>query len=108
MARRSAVRRLVGLCLLLTAVGCMRTPPPLPPWEPPPVAGRRPAVREVLDFNEYTAPTEAVEAVVVRPRLYGDLDKVNCTDGDMGTAEDIEKAQKGEPSKALLFEIDPQ
>src|SRR5262245_6873668 len=108
MARRSPTWRLVGLCLVLAAAGCMRTPPPLPPSEPPPVEVSRPVVREVVDFNEYTGQTEAVESVVVRPRVYGYLNKVNFTDGDMVTAEDIEKAQKGEPSKALLFEIDPQ
>jgi multidrug efflux system membrane fusion protein len=63
---------------------------------PPTVKIARPISRNVTEWDEYTGRIEAVEAVEVRARVSGYLDKVNFKDG--------EKVRKGD----LLFVIDPR
>jgi RND family efflux transporter MFP subunit len=80
----------------------------LPPFmagcssQPPPAAEQRtisvslPIVREVQDFEIFTARTAPVETVQVRARVSGYLDKINFKDG-----AEVEKG-------AVLYEIDPR
>ncbi len=63
---------------------------------PPEVTVSQPLSRKVIEWDEYTGRFDAVEAVEVRARVCGYLDKVNFTDGQEVKAGD------------LLFEIDPR
>jgi len=64
--------------------------------KPPEVTVSQPATRKITEWDEYTGRFDAVEAVEVRARVSGYLNKVNFTDG--------EEVKAGE----LLFEIDPR
>jgi RND family efflux transporter MFP subunit len=63
---------------------------------PPEVAVSRPLAREVADFEEFTGRTEAVQAVDLRARVTGYVDKVNVKEGG--------EVKQGD----VLFEIDPR
>jgi RND family efflux transporter MFP subunit len=93
------LRRGIQLVLLAAAAavtGCHREQPPMAPPKPPEVVVTRPVVQEVADFEEFTGRTESVEAVEVRARVSGYLDKMNFKEG-----ADVKKGD-------LLFEIDPR
>src|SRR5919106_4320448 len=84
---------LVGLVFPLAACQQQQTAPPPPP---PKVTVSQPVVREVVEWDEYTARLEAVESVDVRARVSGYLQSVHFTDGAT--------VKQG----ALLFVIDPR
>jgi RND family efflux transporter MFP subunit len=63
---------------------------------PPEVTVSQPVSKNITEWDEYTGRFDAVEAVDVRARVSGYLDKVNFTDG--------QEVKAGE----LLFEIDPR
>jgi multidrug efflux system membrane fusion protein len=63
---------------------------------PPEVTVSQPVAHRIIEWDEYTGRFDAVEAVEVRARISGYLDKVNFTDGQEVKAGD------------LLFEIDPR
>jgi multidrug efflux system membrane fusion protein len=63
---------------------------------PPEVTVSQPIAQGITEWDEYTGRFDAVEAVEVRARVSGYLDKVNFTDGQEVKAGD------------LLFEIDPR
>jgi RND family efflux transporter MFP subunit len=67
-----------------------------PPPEPPEVLVSLPIVREVTDYADFPGRTEAVNAIEVRARVTGYLDKVNFKEGS-----DVKQGD-------LLFEIDPR
>ncbi|EIC30472.1 efflux RND transporter periplasmic adaptor subunit [Methylomicrobium album] len=90
---------LAAMAALVAAGGCKdaEAPGAQPPQGPPPnVKIAQPVSRAVTEWDEYTGRLEAVEAVEVRARVSGYLDKVNFKDG--------EKVRKGD----LLFVIDPR
>jgi len=64
----------VTLCLALG--GCEREPPAVAALPPPVVTVSQPLEREVIDYNEYTGRTAAVEEVEVRARVSGSLSSV--------------------------------
>lgn len=85
--------------LFLQLTGCNGTPqadnaPPAPP--PPKVKIAQPLGKEVTEWDEYTGRIEAVDAVEVRARVSGYLEKINFKAGA--------KVKKGD----LLFVIDPK
>lgn len=84
----------LGFGLILT--GCARAPAKAPATAPTPVAVSYPVEQEVTDYADFTARTAAVEAVEVRARVWGYLDKVNFKEGAL--------VNKGD----ALFEIDPR
>lgn len=63
---------------------------------PPPVVVSQPIVRNIAEWDEYTGRFEAVEAVEVRARVSGYLDRVHFTDGEF-----VERGR-------LLYVIDPR
>jgi RND family efflux transporter MFP subunit len=63
---------------------------------PPAVTVSRPVIRDVVHYAEFSGTTEAVEAVTIRARVEGYLEKIHFTEGAMVT--------KG----MLLFTIDDQ
>jgi RND family efflux transporter MFP subunit len=82
--------------LLLLAAGCGRPagPPPEPP--PPAVTVAEPVSRPVTEYRDYTGRIEAVEAVDVRARVRGFLEKIHFKEGV--------EVQQGD----LLYTIDPK
>jgi RND family efflux transporter MFP subunit len=84
---------LIGLVFFLAACQEQQAAP-LPPL--PQVTVSQPAVREVIEWDEYTGRLEAVDTVDVRARVSGYLQSVHFTDGAM--------VKKG----TLLFVIDPR
>jgi RND family efflux transporter MFP subunit len=84
----------VGFCAPTWLAGCNEAPPAPPPPKPPEVQVSVPVSREVIDYEEFTGRTEAVETVEVRARVTGYLEKVNFKEGM--------EVKKGD----VLFEID--
>jgi RND family efflux transporter MFP subunit len=84
----------LGFCLGLA--GCRPEHPEAPAAAPPPVTVSYPVQREVTDYAEFTARTSAVDAVELRARVSGYLEKVHFKEGAL--------VKKGD----LLFEIDPR
>src|SRR5262249_2442674 len=76
--------------------GCNFGSPAARTLPPPIVVVSYPIERQVTDYQEFTGRTEAIDAVQVRARVTGYLDKIYFKDGDE-VQED-----------ALLFEIDPR
>jgi RND family efflux transporter MFP subunit len=87
-----------SLCLALwcPAVFLLAGPTGGPAAPPPDVAVCRPVTREVTDYEEFTGRTEAVQAVDLRARVTGYVDKVNVKEGG--------EVKQGD----VLFEIDPR
>jgi RND family efflux transporter MFP subunit len=92
--RTGAAALLAGLCLSLA--GCAHAPSEGPPAAAPAVTVSHPVERTITDYADFTARTAAVDAVELRARVSGYLDKVNFKEGAL--------VQKGD----LLFEIDPR
>lgn len=82
--------------LFLCAAGACKPHAAGPAAAPPPpaVTVAVPIQREVVEQDEYTGRTEAVETVEIRPRVTGYLESVHFLDGDL--------VKKGD----LLFTID--
>lgn len=93
-----ALRRLtITLALALALTGCDSPSESATVSAPPPkVKIAQPLQRQTTEWDEYTGRVEAVNAVDVRARVSGYLDKVNFTAGA--------KVDKGD----LLFQIDPR
>lgn len=92
--RRHLVAAGLGAAALL-ACGCGPSPQSTPP-PPPKVGVVAPVQRDVVEWDEYTARLEAVDAVEVRARVSGYLEAVRFTDGAT--------VRKGD----VLFVIDPR
>jgi RND family efflux transporter MFP subunit len=84
----------LGFCLGLAA--CTRAPSEAPAPAPTAVMVSYPVERDVNDYGDFTGRTAAVDAVDVRARVWGYLDKVNFNEGAL--------VKKGD----VLFEIDPR
>src|SRR5207248_2666616 len=94
---RRGLRLLALFCLLpAAALGCGRGKEQAPQTKPPVVPVSRPVPRVVTDYVEYTARTDAVNSVAVRPRVTGYLVKTPFTEGA--------EVKTGD----LLFEVDPR
>lgn len=97
MNLQGCVLSFVLLSVLSTVIGgCAQQPPPPSSLPPLVVTISQPIERQVVDHDEYTGRTTAVEEVEVRARVSGYLVKVNFTEGA--------EVPKGE----LLFQIDPR
>ena len=76
----------VAVCIL--SAGCKQsTQAPAPP--PPPVTVATPIHKEIVEWDEYTGRTEAVESVDVRPRVSGYIDQINFKDGQLVKPGDV-------------------
>jgi RND family efflux transporter MFP subunit len=84
----------LGFCLGLA--GCTPAPSGAPAPTPTSVMVSYPVEREVTDYADFTGRTAAVDAVDVRARVWGYLDKVTFKEGML--------VKKGD----VLFEIDPR
>jgi membrane fusion protein, multidrug efflux system len=84
----------VAVCILST--GCKPSTQAPPPAPPPPVTVATPIRKEIVEWDEYTGRTDAVESVQIRPRVSGYIDQIGFEDGQL--------VQPGD----LLFVIDPR
>jgi membrane fusion protein, multidrug efflux system len=79
----------------ILSTGCKQaTQAPILP--PPPVTVATPIRKEVVEWDEYTGRTEAVESVEIRPRVSGYIDRISFKDGQLVKPGDV------------LFVIDPR
>ena len=91
----------VGLLAFLVlggSSGCKRSAPsgPSEPPPPPPVTAAAPAVKQVIDYREFTGRTAAIKSVEIRARVGGYLQSVDFQEG--------KEVAEGD----LLFRIDPR
>jgi multidrug efflux pump subunit AcrA (membrane-fusion protein) len=80
----------MALAVCTFATGCKeskQTPPPAPP----PVTVATPIRKQVVEWDEYTGRTEAVESVDVRPRVSGYIHQISFKDGQLGSLHQKEK-----------------
>ncbi len=82
-----------ALCTLST--GCKESAQ-MPPAAPPPVTVATPIRKEIVEWDEYTGRTAAVESVDIRPRVSGYIDRIGFKDGQIVKPGDV------------LFVIDPR
>lgn len=94
--RRSLTILFLGCSTLSTGLitGCREHKPEPMKLPPPAVEVAPPVLREVCDYQIFTARTQATQSVDVRPRVSGYLTKIDFKDG-----EDVKADQ-------VLFEID--
>ena len=86
-----------GCALLTAAAGCQPSQGPAASAEvAPPIAVSQPVQREVLNYEDFTGQTDAVQVVDVRARVTGYLDETLFREGS--------EVHKGD----LLFVIDPR
>ncbi len=93
-AGRQASHGIAGALMLLLAAACGRTAPPPPP--PPGVTVAEVREQEINEWDEFTGRIEAVDAVEIRPRVSGYLQRVAFAEG--------KEVKKGD----VLFVIDPR
>src|SRR5262249_37642368 len=85
----------VAVLVAFALAGCKRAIPVAPPSGPPEVSVAKPVVRDdIVDYDDFTGFTEAVERVEIRARVSGFLEAVHCR-------SELE-VKEGD----LLFEID--
>jgi membrane fusion protein, multidrug efflux system len=87
--------RWMTLAVCTFSTGCKQSTqaPALPP---PPVTVATPILKEIVEWDEYTGRTQAVESVDIRPRVSGYIDRISFKDGQPVKPGDV------------LFVIDPR
>src|SRR5580658_6352333 len=91
----SALAAMAGGFLTILLAGCGATAAPQQP--PPPAVTVAPVEqKELVEWDEFTGRTEAVESVEIRPRVSGYIQEVRFQSGQM--------VKKGD----VLFMIDPR
>jgi multidrug efflux system membrane fusion protein len=86
--------KIVGILLLLAVAACGKKAPPPPP--PPGVTVAEAKDQEINEWDEFTGRIEAVDAVQIRPRVSGYIERVAFAEG--------KEVKKGD----VLFVIDPR
>ena len=76
----------VAVCIF--SVGCKQSTP-VPALPPPPVTVATPIHKEIVEWDEYTGRTEAVESVDIRPRVSGYIDQIKFKDGQLVKPGDV-------------------
>jgi multidrug efflux system membrane fusion protein len=94
----AATAAAISLALLLAA--CGQSAPPAPP--PPPVTVANPVKQMIVDRDEYVGRFVAVDAVEIRARVSGYLEKVHFTDGQLVKAGDLLFTLDQRPFRAAL------
>src|SRR5437763_6983054 len=90
------VAAIVAVLLMMIAAGCKRGPQAQQMPPPPTVTVAPVEQRKVVDWEEFTGRTVAVEFVEVRPRVSGHIEEVRFKAGQL--------VKKGD----VLFIIDPR
>ncbi|MEA3041496.1 MAG: rane fusion protein multidrug efflux system, partial [Sphingomonadales bacterium] len=88
-ARRSLkapLLALIALCCGLAPVAALAQGGPNAP--PPPVTVAKPVVKEIMEWDEFIGRFDAVDAVDIRARVSGYIDRIHFKDGSMVKAGD--------------------
>ena len=85
----------MALAVCTFATACKESKQPPPP-APPPVTVATPIRKEIVEWDEYTGRTAAVERVEIRPRVSGYIDRISFEEGQLVKPGDV------------LFVIDPR
>ena len=85
----------MALAVSSVLTGCKQSTQ-APPPAPPPVTVATPIRKEVVEWDEYTGRTQAMESVEIRPRVSGYIDRISFKDGQLVKPGDV------------LFVIDPR
>jgi len=96
------LHRHIAVALFLIACGCTDRNPKAVETPPPVVMVATPIEREVTDYQIFTARTQAVESVEVKPRVTGYLMAIKFKDGDLINKDDILFLIDDRPYKATL------
>jgi multidrug efflux system membrane fusion protein len=96
MRRQWLLPAVLTLAAAVVAPGCEQSQPQAASSEAPAVPVSNPVEREVTEYVDFTGRTDAVEAVDIRARVTGYIDRIPFKEGA--------EVKKGE----LLFEIDPR
>jgi RND family efflux transporter MFP subunit len=83
---RPACCMAAAVCLLSTGCKQSTQAPALPP---PPVTVATPVHKEIVEWDEYTGRTEAVESVQIRPRVSGYIGRISFTEGQLVKPGDV-------------------
>jgi RND family efflux transporter MFP subunit len=94
----AALGAAISLALLLAA--CGQSTPPAPPA--PQVTVANPTRQKIVDRDEYVGRFVAVDAVEIRARVSGYLEKVHFTDGQLVKAGDLLFTLDQRPFRAAL------
>jgi RND family efflux transporter MFP subunit len=94
------VRSRACLLIALALAGCGEAAQP--PSPPPQVTVANPVKRSIVDLDEYVGRFVAVDAVEVRGRVSGYLEKVHFKDGELVKAGDLLFTIDQRPFKAAL------
>jgi multidrug efflux system membrane fusion protein len=94
MALGLSLRNAIAAVVTASTWGCSAPPPSAPP--PPAVTVAAVEQRNITEWDEFSGRLEAVDAVEIRPRVSGYIQKVAFTAGS--------EVRKGD----LLFQIDPR
>lgn len=94
----AALGAAISLALLLAA--CGQGTPPAPP--PPQVTVAAPVRQKFVDRDEYVGRFVAVDAVEIRARVSGYLEKIHFTDGQLVKAGDLLMTVDQRPFQAAL------
>jgi RND family efflux transporter MFP subunit len=94
MSERSKVGPVLATLVALGLGACAAKKPEAPPT--PLVATSRPLQRDVTDWDDYVGRFEAIQDVQVRPRVSGQITRIDFREG-----VEVKKGQ-------FLFEIDPR
>jgi len=97
----SLVRVCAGLMLMLGLAACGEAAQQAAP-PPPPVTVANPVKRSIVDRDEYVGRFVAVDAVEIRARVSGYLEKVHFKDGELVKAGDLLFTVDQRPFNAAL------
>ena len=84
---RRTCRMAVALCTIAT--GCKQSTQAPPPAPPPPVTVAAPIRKEIVEWDEFTGRTDAIESVQIRPRVSGYIDQIGFSDGQLVQPGDL-------------------
>jgi multidrug efflux system membrane fusion protein len=103
---KSLKRFFKPVCWVATVFGILSTgckpstqAPILPP---PPVTAAMPIQKEIVEWDEYTGRTAAVESVKIRPRVSGYIDQIEFHEGQLVKPGDVLFVIDPSPYKATL------
>lgn len=97
---RPTAARAAAISLALLLAACGQSAPPAPPA--PQVTVANPVRQKLIDRDEYVGRFVAVDAVEIRARVSGYLEKVHFTDGQLVKAGDLLFTLDQRPFKAAL------
>jgi multidrug efflux system membrane fusion protein len=95
---KEALGAAISLALLLA--GCGQGTPPAPPG--PQVTVANPTKQKIIERDEYVGRFVAVDAVEIRARVSGYLEKIHFTDGQLVKAGDLLMTVDQRPFQAAL------